>query len=182
MWNVIARPCSHFTTIETHSSLTPRNRASLVAMPGRRGLSAKVKGEQGVPPAGPGGAAAASLQPESDVGAVNADHYAKIQEALSIIEQAPGMQDIRTAAPLPLDEGGTIAPFDSDELKKKLTRGESYICGCTLYFANPLRDASPGVPLDSMKISAYMAHNFADIDSIVRLPAISICCDADGGT
>ena len=33
-----------------------------------------------------------------------------------------------------------------------------------------------------MKISAYMAHNFANIDSIVRLPAISICCDADGGT
>lgn len=87
-------------------------------MPGRRGLAAKVKGEQGVPPAGPGGAAAASLQPESDVGAVNADHYAKIQEALNIIEHAPGMQDIRTAAPLPLDEGGTIAPFDSDELKK----------------------------------------------------------------
>ena len=158
-------------------------------MPPRGSGNKRVKPEQAVAAGAAAAAAAAdspvALRPEAldtKEYSINADHYAAVQEALTVIENTPGMENLRTAEPLKLVEGGSIAPFDQTVLKEKIDKGECYTCGATIYFANPLRDASPGVPLDSAKIHDYMIHNYHDVDSILRLPAIEICCDGEGVT
>ena len=112
--------------------------------------------------------------------AINAPHYARVQEALTILESTPGMDAIQTASPLTTEEGAAVSPFDPEEMKAKLDKGEPYFCGATLFFSNPLRDASPGVPIDGKQIDSYMEHNFGDVDKITNLPRIEIACEAGG--
>ena len=103
--------------------------------------------------------------------AINAHHYARVQEALNIIESTPGMDGIHSEAPLTAVDGAVVSP---------LAKGESYFCCATLFFSNPLRDSSPGVPTDSKQIDAYMDHHFGDVDKIAKLPQVEIACEAGG--
>ena len=103
-----------------------------------------------------------------------------VQEALTILESTPGMDEIQTAKPLTAEDGAAVSPFDPEEMKAKLDKGEPYFCGATLFFSNPLRDASPGVPIDDKQIDSYMEHNFGDVDKITNLPRVEIACDAGG--
>ena len=120
------------------------------------------------------------LEPAKEEYAVNACHYAKVQEALTIIENTPGMSGIREEAPLPVEEGAAVSPFDQEAFRAKLKKGDAYLCGATIYFTNPLRDSSPGVPIDSKQVTMYMEHNFMDVDNI-KLPQVQIGCDNGGG-
>ena len=129
-------------------------------------------GQPGQPPE------AAGCQPEDEkVYAINSAHYARVQEALNIIQTTPGMDGVDTA--LPLDEGAVMQPLDEQALVTNITAGSQYVCGAPLSFAKPLADASPGVPIDTSKVETYMEHHFMDVDSIT-LPQIVIGCDPAG--
>ena len=90
--------------------------------------------------------AGAGCQPEDEtkVYAMNAAHYARVQEAMNILKTTPGMAGVETA--LPLEEGATMAPLNEEAMVARLSAGEQYVCGASAFFAKPLTDASPGVP------------------------------------
>ena len=69
--------------------------------------------------------------------AINANHYARVQEALTIIEGVPGMRDMRSEGPLTAAEGAAVSPLDAEAMKAKLDKGESYFCGATIFSAIP---------------------------------------------
>ena len=124
-----------------------------------------------------------ALQPAEDDAkefAINANHYARVQEALNIIEATPGMQNIRSEGPLTAVDGAAVSPFDLEKMRVQLEKGESYFCGATMFFSNPLRDSSPGVPIDRKQIDAYMDHNFGDVDKITKLPQVVVACEVGG--
>ena len=54
--------------------------------------------------------------------AINANHYARVQEALTILEEAPGMQDIREEGPLTLDDLAAVSPYDRKKMKVSLAK------------------------------------------------------------
>jgi len=110
--------------------------------------------------------------------AINACHYSKVLEAMNIIENTPGMDEIRM--PLSLADGASLAPFDKKRFDQALERGDKYTCGASLFFSNPLRDASPGVPIDTKQVENYMLHYFMDVDNIPRLPHVEIGCEVGG--
>ena len=112
--------------------------------------------------------------------AINANHYARVQEALTILEEAPGMQDIREEGPLTLDDLAAVSPYDRKKMKVSLAKKEPFFCGASIFFTNPLRDSSPGVPIDRKQVDAYMQHNFTDVDRIVRLPQVEVACEVGG--
>ena len=124
-----------------------------------------------------------ALQPAEDDAkefAINANHYARVQEALNIIEATPGMQNIRSEGPLTAVDGAAVSPFDLEKMRVQLEKGESYFCGATMFFSTPLRDSSPGVPIDRKQIDAYMDHNFGDVDKITKLPQVVVACEVGG--
>ena len=71
--------------------------------------------------------------------AINANHYARVQEALTIIEGVPGMRDMRSEGPLTAAEGAAVSPLDAEAMKAKLDKGESYFCGSTIFQQSPSR-------------------------------------------
>ena len=121
----------------------------------------------GKPPAAP----VLPAEEDSKEYAINACHYSKVQEAMAIIENTPGMEGIRTLGALPLEEGASLAPLDEAIMKAKLENNEIYMCGAPLWITNPFRDASPGVPIDTKQVQTYMEHNFLDVDNI-KLPHV----------
>ena len=60
---------------------------------------------------------------------INANHYARVQEALTILEEAPGMQDIREEGPLTLDDLAAVSPYDRKKMKASLAKKEPFFCG-----------------------------------------------------
>eukprot|EP00812_Abedinium_dasypus_P008606 NODE_2357_length_951_cov_2.802455.p1 GENE.NODE_2357_length_951_cov_2.802455~~NODE_2357_length_951_cov_2.802455.p1 ORF type:complete len:179 (-),score=22.96 NODE_2357_length_951_cov_2.802455:149-685(-) len=89
------------------------------------------------------------------------------------------MEEIRM--PLSLADGASLAPFHKQRFEDTLKRGDKYTCGASVFFSNPLRDASPGVPIDTKQVENYMAHYFMDVDNIARLPHVEIGCEVGGG-
>ena len=65
-------------------------------------------------------------------------------------------------------------------MKASLAKKEPFFCGASIFFTNPLRDSSPGVPIDRKQVDAYMQHNFTDVDRIVRLPQVEVACEVGG--
>ena len=90
------------------------------------------------------------------------------------------MEEIRTLGALSLNDGATLPPFDDKRFKECVKRGDKYFCGAPLFFSNPLRDASPGVPMDTAQIENYRDHHFTDVDNITRLPHIETGCEPGG--
>ena len=113
-----------------------------------------------------------------DVGNHNVNHYAMVQEALALIEACPGLKDVKTAKPLTLACGATIAPFCDQQMRAKDRSGETYLCGCNFFLTCPLRDASPGVPLDTASIRLYTDHSFANVNTITTMRTIEIGVEA----
>ena len=81
------------------------------------------------------------LEPAKEEYAVNACHYAKVQEALTIIENTPGMSGIREEAPLPVEEGAAVSPLDQEAFRAKLEKVIHTFAG--LQFILPTRFATP---------------------------------------
>ena len=80
--------------------------------------------------------------------AVNATHYAKVQEAITIIETTPGMTGVHTA--LTLDDGASMAPLDEKQMAEKLRLAASTSAGrrCSSPNHCPMhRQASRSTPL-----------------------------------
>ena len=119
----------------------------------------------------------AASQASPDLGGVNCEHYSKVQDALNAIEAVPELADIRGAPPSLVSQGAVLAPFKPELFAVKMNDDDRYLCGHNLFLTNPLRDASPGVPIDTNEVQKLCDHFFKDVFNISKLPTIEIGLD-----
>ena len=74
-------------------------------------------------------------------------------------------------------------PFNCLETVKIIKFGHKidehlpYLCGHNLFLTDPLRDASPGVPIDRADVHKLCMHFYKNAFNITKLPMIEIACE-----
>ena len=135
-------------------------------MPGKKRVH--VKAEDPPPAGSPSQAGSHSSSKDGTAGAtletgINSTHYSLVQDALNIIESIEDVKGIRGCQPLQVKDGAALAPFDATVFKGKMAAGEHYLCGHNVFLANPLRDASPGVPIGTAEVYIMRQHFFSNV-------------------
>ena len=123
-------------------------------------------------------AAASQAEPHPDT--INAEHFARVQSALNLIEATPEFQSIRGVPPRLAAEGSELTAFSPKIFAHKMKEQQPYLCAHNLFLTDPLRDASPGVPIDSRDIQKLVDHVLGDVFRIPKLPTIEIALDYNG--
>ena len=77
----------------------------------------------------------------------NGEWHRQVQTCLDIICKHPIFHDIRTASPLPIDQGGFGEPYDATTMDSLRKDGREYNCFINLLWCDVIETVTPGVPV-----------------------------------
>ena len=93
---------------------------------------------------------------------LNAAYDKRIRDAHTRVTNHKVFKGVANLDPITIKEGGTQAPFDKDQYKVCMERGEEYKCGGNALWCDPLYNPAPHVPVRMSVVNDICCHDLAE--------------------